>query len=79
MQTYPVRNHTVLTANQGTALSLDQYNALLTAAPLLESVLSKKDAQIARSDYDSEPTAAEPGDEKEKRLEAATKVDEHEE
>lgn len=68
----------VLIANQGIALSLDQYNALLTAAPLLESVLSKMDVQVARPDYDADPTAAKPDDEKEKGPQAATKVDDDE-
>lgn len=51
--------------NQGIALSLDQYNALLTAAPLLESVLSKKDVRVVRPDYDADPTAGEPDEETE--------------
>ena len=33
---------------------MEQYNALLTAAPLLESVLVKKDIQVARPNYEAD-------------------------
>lgn len=39
-------------------MTLDQYNALLTAAPLLESVLAKENLEVARPNYDSPPSAA---------------------
>lgn len=37
---------------------MDQYNALLVAAPLLESVLTQRGEQVVRPDYDSEPASA---------------------
>jgi len=40
-------------------LSIEQYNALLAAAPLLESVMSKRDVQVTRPDYDTDPNTAE--------------------
>ncbi|KAJ4383607.1 hypothetical protein N0V86_001662 [Didymella sp. IMI 355093] len=64
----------LLTANQGISLSLDQYNALLTAAPLLESVLSKKEVQVARPDYNAGSGVAEV-DEKEEEQGPVAKVD----
>ncbi|KAF3010845.1 hypothetical protein E8E13_008922 [Curvularia kusanoi] len=39
---------------KGISLSVDQYNALLAAAPLLESVLVKKDLQVARPNYEAD-------------------------
>lgn len=33
---------------------MEQYNALLTAAPLLESVLVKKEIQVARPNYEAD-------------------------
>ena len=33
---------------------MDQYNALLAAAPLLESVLAKKEIQVARPNYEAD-------------------------
>jgi len=37
---------------QGISLSIDQYNALLAAAPLLESVLEKREQKTVRPEYD---------------------------
>lgn len=62
--------------NQGIALSLDQYNAFLTAVPLLESILSKEDVQVVRPDYDIDLIAAKPADEQEGESRAVTHVDE---
>ncbi|OAL51832.1 PC4-domain-containing protein [Pyrenochaeta sp. DS3sAY3a] len=39
---------------KGISLTIDQYNALLAAAPLLESALAKKGINVARPDYDAE-------------------------
>lgn len=44
---------------QGISLSIEQYNALLAAAPLLESVLNKKDVHVARPNYDADPNTTE--------------------
>ena len=68
----------VFITNQGIALSLDQYNAFLTAAPLLESVLSKKDIQVVRPVYDADLTAAKPEDEQDGEPPAVTNVDKDE-
>jgi len=67
-----------LITNQGIALSLDQYNAFLTATPLLESVLSKRDIQVVRPDYDADPNAAKSDNEQEEKPQAVTKVEEDE-
>ncbi|KAL1597138.1 hypothetical protein SLS60_008720 [Paraconiothyrium brasiliense] len=39
---------------KGISLSIDQYNAFLAAAPLLESVLTEKEEKVARPNYDGE-------------------------
>ncbi|EUC49642.1 hypothetical protein COCMIDRAFT_84208 [Bipolaris oryzae ATCC 44560] len=39
---------------KGISLSIDQYNALLAAAPLIESALAKKDIKVTRPDYDGD-------------------------
>lgn len=39
---------------QGISLSIDQYNALLTSAPLLESVLTEREEKTVRPKYDGE-------------------------
>lgn len=44
---------------QGISLTVDQYNTLLAAAPLLESVLAKKDIEVVRPVYDAESGAKE--------------------
>ncbi|CAI9637604.1 unnamed protein product [Alternaria burnsii] len=36
---------------KGISLTIDQYNALLASAPLIESALAKKDIQVVRPDY----------------------------
>lgn len=68
----------MLITTQGIALSLDQYNAFLTALPLLESVLSKRDVQVVRPDYKAELNAAEPDYEPEKELQVGPPIDEDE-
>jgi hypothetical protein len=42
---------------QGISLTIEQYNVLLAAAPLLESELAKKNIQVVRPDYDVDPSA----------------------
>ncbi|CBY02364.1 hypothetical protein IAQ61_006950 [Plenodomus lingam] len=42
---------------KGISLTIDQYQTLLASAPLLEAVLSKKGIQLARPDYDADPSA----------------------
>lgn len=42
---------------QGISLTVDQYNALLAAAPLLESVLAQKKIEVVRPDYDADLSA----------------------
>ena len=39
---------------QGISLTIDQYNALLASAPLIESALAKKDIQVVRPDYEGD-------------------------
>ncbi|RMZ69529.1 hypothetical protein GMOD_00006356 [Pyrenophora seminiperda CCB06] len=40
---------------KGISLTIDQYNTLLAAAPLIEATLKKKDIQVVRPDYSAEP------------------------
>ncbi|KAH6864838.1 transcriptional Coactivator p15-domain-containing protein [Alternaria rosae] len=42
---------------KGISLTIDQYNALLASAPLIESVLAKKDLQVVRPDYEADLSA----------------------
>lgn len=56
-------------------MSIEQYNALLAAAPLLESILTQKNIQVARPDYEADLNAAETIDEKEEEQQPAAKVD----
>ncbi|KAJ4346612.1 uncharacterized protein N0V89_010543 [Didymosphaeria variabile] len=49
---------------KGISLPIDQYNAFLAAAPLLESVLTEKEEKVVRPNYDGEapqPAEAEEG------------------
>ncbi|KAL6710461.1 hypothetical protein ACN47E_008509 [Coniothyrium glycines] len=39
---------------KGISLTIDQYNALLAAAPLIEAALAKKDIQVVRPDYEAD-------------------------
>ncbi|KAG9190355.1 hypothetical protein G6011_08443 [Alternaria panax] len=39
---------------KGISLTVDQYNALLASAPLIESALAKKDIQVVRPDYEAD-------------------------
>jgi hypothetical protein len=39
-------------------MTIQQYNTLLGAAPLLEAALAKQDIQVTRSDYDADVDAA---------------------
>lgn len=68
---------------QGISLSIEQYNALLAAAPLLESVLVEREEKVVRPEYDSEPAAPvkkdEGGEEKDGEEEAAVEKGEDEE
>ncbi|KAL1609480.1 hypothetical protein SLS59_000985 [Nothophoma quercina] len=63
---------------KGISLSIEQYNALLAAAPLLESILTQKNIQVARPDYEADLNAAETIDEKEEEQQPAAKVDDDE-
>ncbi|KAJ4338474.1 hypothetical protein N0V95_008043 [Ascochyta clinopodiicola] len=48
---------------KGISLSVEQYNALLAAAPLLESVLRKKNIEVTRPDYEAKFGATAPAQE----------------
>ena len=39
---------------QGISLTIEQYNTLLAAVPLIESVLAKKEIQVVRPDYNAD-------------------------
>jgi len=39
-------------------MTIEQYNTLLGAAPLLEAALVKQDIQVVRPDYDADVNAA---------------------
>lgn len=43
---------------QGISLPIDQYNALLAAAPLLETVLAGKEEKVVRPNYGGEAVDA---------------------
>ncbi|OAL01166.1 PC4-domain-containing protein [Phaeosphaeriaceae sp. SRC1lsM3a] len=47
---------------KGISLNLDQYNALISALPLLEVALAQKKVQAARPGYDAGPSVAETKD-----------------
>ncbi|KAH6643622.1 transcriptional Coactivator p15-domain-containing protein [Boeremia exigua] len=64
---------------KGISLSIEQYNALLAAAPLLESVLAKKDIQATRPQYGAEAnTAEDPEDETDGHQLSASKASDDE-
>ncbi|KAI4612072.1 hypothetical protein J4E80_007526 [Alternaria sp. BMP 0032] len=67
----------------GISLTVDQYNALLASAPLIESALAKKDIQVVRPDYEADLNAktedkmeATEDEDEEKEDETAKKADE---
>jgi hypothetical protein len=67
---------------KGIALTLEQYNNLLAAAPLLEQVLREKGEEVVRPDYDSKPVVLVKDEEdKEEEVEegAVRKVDDEDE
>ncbi|KAF1945599.1 PC4-domain-containing protein [Clathrospora elynae] len=39
---------------KGISLTIDQYNTLLAAAPLIESALAKKEIEVVRPDYEAD-------------------------
>ncbi|KAI4931916.1 uncharacterized protein J4E92_003814 [Alternaria infectoria] len=59
---------------KGISLTVDQYNALLASAPLIESALAKKDIQVVRPDYEADLNAK-----TEDKMEATEDEDEEEE
>ncbi|KAF2001350.1 PC4-domain-containing protein [Amniculicola lignicola CBS 123094] len=66
----------VLPGKKGISLTVEQYNALLAAAPLLESVLAKKGETTTRPEYGGKTLAAtDDGDEDE---EAVAKAEDEE-
>lgn len=64
---------------QGISLPLEQYNALLASAPLIESVLVNSKEEVVRPDYGGGATAAAPADEEEEVAEPANKVEDEDE
>ena len=52
-------------------MTLEQYNTLLAAAPLIESVLAEKNEKTVRPNYDGEVAGAETTEEGTKESEAA--------
>ncbi|KAH9861454.1 hypothetical protein J1614_011200 [Plenodomus biglobosus] len=64
---------------KGISLTIDQYQTLLSSAPLLESVLAKKGIQIARPQYDADPNAKEEGDDGKDTAKKVADSDEEEE
>ncbi|KAF9733417.1 hypothetical protein PMIN02_008851 [Paraphaeosphaeria minitans] len=61
---------------KGISLPVDQYNALLAAAPLLETVLAEREEKTLRPQYEGE--VAKPADDK-KDAEAGANAEEEEE
>jgi hypothetical protein len=70
-----------LLLSQGISLTLDQYNAFVTALPLIESVLKKKGDTTVRPSYDGEgpAVAADEGGEETDGGEAAKQDEDDEE
>ncbi|KZM22297.1 uncharacterized protein EKO05_0000174 [Ascochyta rabiei] len=60
---------------KGISLSVEQYNALLAAAPILESVLRKKDIEVARPDYEAKLDATAPVEEAKEGQQTTAKAD----
>ncbi|KAF2201302.1 PC4-domain-containing protein [Delitschia confertaspora ATCC 74209] len=52
-----------LPGSKGIALTLDQYNALLAAVPLIDAVLSEKGEKVTRPDYSGTASVAKDKDE----------------
>jgi uridine kinase len=63
---------------KGIALTMEQYNNLLAAAPLLEEVLKGKGEEVVRPDYDAKPVVP-VKDEEDEEEEVVGKVDDDEE
>lgn len=51
---------------------MQQYNTLLAAAPLLESVLNKKDIQVVRPGYGVDANASKPVEEEQEEKQQST-------
>jgi hypothetical protein len=69
----------VLIGIQGISLPLDQYNALLASAPLIESILVKNKEEVVRPDYSGRATAAAPVDEEAEEAEKEVEDEEEDE
>ncbi|KAF2711577.1 PC4-domain-containing protein [Pleomassaria siparia CBS 279.74] len=67
-----------LPARKGISLTIDQYNALLFAAPLIESVLRKKKVDVVRPDYGEAAGETEEAEEAHAPVDQAAKDDEEE-
>jgi hypothetical protein len=52
-----IRGQALIRPLQGISLSIEQYNTLLAAAPLIEALLAKKGEKTVRPDYSSAPAA----------------------
>ncbi|RAR01457.1 PC4-like protein [Stemphylium lycopersici] len=66
---------------KGISLTIDQYNTLLAAAPLIETALAKKDIKVVRPDYDASVSAkseTEKEEDKDDEEEKETKKEEDE-
>lgn len=65
---------------QGISLTLEQYNALMSAVPLIESVLTKKGDRVVRPEFDEDISVVEQNSDEEeedvKRADADQEEDE---
>ncbi|KAF2124117.1 PC4-domain-containing protein [Dothidotthia symphoricarpi CBS 119687] len=69
---------------KGISLSIENYNALLAAAPLIESVLAKKGVEVVRPEYEGaeksvQTNKEEPAEEDEEEEDVVIKADDEDE